>query len=89
MEELLKELTEKHSDSVYSLCHVEPRTTYAPTKKCPNFRIACDIFIAPDVIKGNNAITDFGILALVRLPKVRITDKYIDPLPEVNTNHKE
>ncbi|OMD66029.1 hypothetical protein BSK62_13255 [Paenibacillus odorifer] len=52
-------------------------STHAPAKKGKNkgyYRIKCEIWIPEDAIEGENALTDFGAFAVMRLPKDRIKD---------------
>src|SRR5438552_4047623 len=76
---LVEQTREEHSDSVMVMAPISGVvSTHAPTKKGKGkdyFRIKCEIWIPKDAIQGEkDAIRDFGILALMTLPKSRVQE---------------
>lgn len=74
----MDQVKEKHNDSLLVLApFVGSMSTHAPTKKGKTkgyYRIKCEIWIPEDAIEGEDALTDFGAFAVMRLPKARVKD---------------
>lgn len=74
----VEQALEKNDDSLMILAPPSGTiNTYAPSKKGKNkgyYRVKLEVWIPEDVIKGEDALNDFGASILMRLPKDRIAD---------------
>lgn len=72
------QIKEQYDDSLMVMAPFSGRMSmHAPSKTGKNkgyHRIKCEIWIPEDAIEGENALTDFGAFAVLRLPKVRVKD---------------
>jgi len=64
-------------DSILVLPPVNPISTYAPTKKKKCHRITAELVIPDDALKSVNALTDFGVFAVLRIPEKHISEQYL------------
>lgn len=75
---VIGQIKEKNDDSLMVLAPLAGSvSTYAPSKKGKTkgyFRIKCELWIPEDSIEGEDALTDFGAFAVLRLPKNRIKE---------------
>lgn len=76
-----EQIAEQHQDSILVLAPISgTASTYAPSTKGKNkgyFRMKFEVWIPEDAIVGDNALNDFGIVTLMRLPKSRVADHLI------------
>ena len=63
---------EAKAGRVVCLCPILGYRSTAPTKRQKNYHLKLDVLINPDVIEGENAITEFGGFVILALPKDRI-----------------
>lgn len=77
-----EDLGNKHDDSILVLAPFSGSLiTYAPSKKGKYkgyHRLKLEVWIPEDAIKGDDALSDFGACALMRLPKSRVQDHLIN-----------
>lgn len=73
---LADQITAMHSDCVLVIApFAGSLSVHGPVKKGPYkgyHRIKTEIWIPEDSIKGDEALSDFGAFAVVRLPKSRV-----------------
>jgi len=70
------QITENFPDSIAVLAPMSGScSVHAPSKTGKNkgyHRIKLEVWIPEDAIKGENALHDFGLVTLLRLPKSRV-----------------
>lgn len=70
------QITENNPDSMLLLAPMSGNcSVHAPSKSGKNkgyHRIKLEVWIPEDAIKGENALHDFGLVTLLRLPKSRV-----------------
>ena len=70
------EVAENHPDSLLVLAPMSGTfSVHAPSKTGKNkgyHRIKLEVWIPEDAIKGENALHDFGLVTLLRIPKSRV-----------------
>jgi len=64
-------------DSILVLPIVNPISTYSPTKKKKFHRINVEIVIPEGALNSVNALTDFGVFAVLRIPDKYISEQYL------------
>jgi len=64
-------------DSILVLPPVNPISTYSPTKKKKYHRINVEIVIPEGALNSANALTDFGVFAVLRIPEKYISEQYL------------
>ncbi|MFY0516286.1 hypothetical protein ACOMCU_00450 [Lysinibacillus sp. UGB7] len=71
-----KQIKESNSDSMLVLAPMSGScSVHAPSKSGKSkgyHRIKLEVWIPEDAIKGDNALDDFGLVTLLRLPKSRV-----------------
>ena len=71
-----KQIKETHKDSMLVLAPMSGNcSVHAPSKSGKHkgyHRIKLEVWIPEDAIKGDVALTDFGLTTLLRLPKSRV-----------------
>lgn len=81
IDDTVQKISEKHEDSMIVMApFAGSMSTHAPVKTGKNkgyHRIKLEIWIPEDAIKGEEALTDFGAFAVMRLPKNRVQDHLI------------
>ena len=79
--EHIKQIAEKikdaNPDSVLVLPPVNPISTYAPTKKKKYHRITVELVIPEGALKSTDALTDFGVFTVLRIPEKHISEQYL------------
>ena len=76
-------------DSILVLPPVNPISTYSPTKKKKYHKITVELIIPEDALKSANALTDFGVFAVLWIPEKHISEQYLtDKKKEDNANAK-
>ena len=75
--QLAVDITEKNPDSALVLPIVSGIDTYSPTKKKKAYRIKVEFAIPEGALVGQDALTDFGCMAVMRLPKSRISPELL------------
>ncbi len=75
------QITENFPDSIAVLAPMSGScSVHAPSKTGKNkgyHRIKLEVWIPKDAIKGENALHDFGLVTLLRLPKSRVQSHLI------------
>ena len=76
VEKVVEQLTESQSDSMLVLAPMSGTcTVHAPSTKGKHkgyHRVKLEVWIPENAIIGEEALTDFGLLTLMRLPKNRV-----------------
>lgn len=74
----VKHIKDENADSLMVMAPFSGKMSmHAPSKSGKHkgyHRIKCEIWIPEDAIQGEDALTDFGALALLRLPLTRVKD---------------
>jgi len=76
-------------DSLLVLPIINPISTYSPTKKKKYHRITVEIVIPEDALKSANALTDFGVFAVLRIPEKHISEQYLTDKKKEDTANAE
>ena len=76
IQKVVGQVTENHPDSMLLLAPVSGNcSVHAPSKTGKHkgyHRIKLEVWIPADAIKGEDALCDFGLVTLLRLPKSRV-----------------
>lgn len=76
VQKVTEQITENHPDSMAVLAPMSGNcSVHAPSKTGKNkgyHRIKLEVWIPENAIKGENALVDFGLVTLLRLPKSRV-----------------
>ena len=75
-------------DSILVLPPVNPISTYSPTKKKKYHRITVELVIPQDALNSVNALTDFGVFAVLRIPEKYISEQYLVDKKKEDANAK-
>ena len=79
--EQIKQIAESikgaNPDSILVLPPVNPVSTYSPTKKKKYHRITVELVIPEGALNSANALTDFGVFAVLRIPEKHISEQYL------------
>jgi hypothetical protein len=74
----VEQIKDEHNDSLMVMAPFSGKMSmHAPSKSGKHkgyHRIKCEIWIPEDAIQGEDALTDFGAFAVMRLPKARVQD---------------
>ena len=73
----LQQAAERKPDSILVVAPVGAFDLFSPTKKEPYHRIKAELILPEDAIIGQECLTDFGLIATLRIPKDRINPKYL------------
>lgn len=73
----LELVIDKSPDSVLVMAPIAGFETYSPSKKKPCHRIKAEIIVPEDAIIGTSCLSDFGLVATLRIPTDRINPEYL------------
>jgi len=76
-------------DSLLVLPPVNPISTYAPTKRKKCHRITVELLIPEGALNSVNALTDFGVFAVLRIPEKHISEQYLTERKKEDTTNAE
>ena len=89
IKQIAEGIKDANPDSILVLPPVNPISTYSPTKKKKYHRITVELVIPEGALNGANALTDFGVFAVLRIPEKHISEQYLtDKKKEDNANAK-
>ena len=79
--EQIKQIAENikgaNPDSILVLPPVNPISTYSPTKKKKYHRITAELVVPEGALNSANALTDFGVFAVLRIPEKYVSEQYL------------
>jgi len=91
--EQIKQIAESikgaNPDSILVLPIINPVSTYSPTKKKKFHRINVEIVIPEGALNSANALTDFGVFAVLRIPEKHISEQYLTERKKEETANAE
>jgi len=77
IKQIAETIKDANPDSILVLPPVNPIGTYSPTKKKKYHRITVELVIPEDTLNSVNALTDFGVFAVLRIPEKYISEQYL------------
>jgi len=77
IKQIAETIKDANPDSVLVLPPTGSISTYSPTKKKKYHRITVELVIPEDALKSADALTDFGVFAVLRIPEKHISEQYL------------